>query len=402
MEIMIKFEIKKIFLKTINKLALLLLVLLILVGAFLTVKDVTYVNENGQTLSGLSASKYLRNEKNEWKGDLDSKILSEIIDKNNKINAAQSDEDKAFIEKQGMEDILQIINESLAGFGEYDYYGVDNIDSNTVSDIYEQRIQTLKDYLNTSDNFTKNEKEYLIEQYQNLNTPLYYEYADGWKALLGSQFLPTLMIIITVVLGFLVSGIFSDEFIYKADSIFFSTRFGRNKAILSKIAAGLITTTSMYWCSVILYSLLVLTILGFDGAECMIQTSFGNWFSMYNITYLQEWFLTMFGGYIGLLFILILAMLVSAKTRSTVFAITIPFALSCAPMFLGRIEILSRAMTLFPDMLLRISTNLGEFVLYELGGYVIDILGILIPLYSILSILLLPILFYVYRKTEIR
>ena len=109
MEKMIKFEIKKIFSKTINKIALLLLVLLILVGAFLTVKDVTYVNENGQTLSGLSASKYLRNEKNEWKGDLDSKILSEIIDKNNKINAAQSDEDKAFIEKQGMEEMKKNI-----------------------------------------------------------------------------------------------------------------------------------------------------------------------------------------------------------------------------------------------------------------------------------------------------
>ena len=46
------------------------------------------------------------------------------------------------------------------------------------------------------------------------------------------------ILILALVIGFLVSGIFSDEFQTKADAIFFSARLGRNKGVLSKIVAG--------------------------------------------------------------------------------------------------------------------------------------------------------------------
>ena len=32
--------------------------------------------------------------------------------------------------------------------------------------------------------FTEEEQKFLIQQYENLKTPFYYEYADGWAALL--------------------------------------------------------------------------------------------------------------------------------------------------------------------------------------------------------------------------
>ena len=58
----------------------------------------------------------------------------------------------------------------------------------------------------------------MIQKYEDLETPFYYEYMDGWAALL--QNISTFILILALVIGFFVSGIFSDEFQAKADSIF--------------------------------------------------------------------------------------------------------------------------------------------------------------------------------------
>lgn len=329
---MLRFELKKIFLKRVNQIVLLVLLSIVLMGSFLAIRDVRGYKENGTKISGLSAARQLRKEKNKWQGKLTKEVIQQAVAENQAVNARA---------------------------------------------------------------------HFLIHQFENLKTPLYYEYMEGWKALLDSQYLPTLMIITIVIIGFLISGIFSDEFQLKADSIFFSTKLGRNSAVGAKIKAGILAVTTVYWSVMLLFTVIVLGVLGFDGAGCMIQAG-GNWYSMYNITYFQDWLLTMCGGYVAHLFILMLAMLISAKTRSTVVAITIPFALSCAPMFLGRVSVLKELMNFFPDMLLRISKFLDVFLVCEIGGKVFGLYLVLIPVYLLLSLILTPVLYYGYRKSEVR
>lgn len=151
-----------------------------------------------------------------------------------------------------------------------------------------------------------------------------------------------------------------------------------------------------------MFGLIMLAVLGFGGGGCAVQTGVSNWNSIYNITYFQDYLLSTFGGYIGSLFIVTLAMLVSAKTHSTVFAITIPFILTCVPPFVGRLEAFARIMTLFPDQLLSINKNLEDFSLYHIGGNIFGGVTVIIPLYLILFCLVFPILFIVYRKTQIK
>ena len=218
---------------------------------------------------------------------------------------------------------------------------------------------------------------------------------------MDSQYLSTLMTITIVIIGFLVSGIFSDEFRFKADSIFFSAKLGRNKAIGAKIKAGLVAITVVYWSAMLLFSAIILLALGFGGAGRMIQTG-RNFSSIYNITYFQFWLFTLLGGYIGTLFILMLAMFVSVKSRSAVVAITIPFALSCAPMFLGRIPAMTYIMNLFPDMLLRINWYVEEYLIYEIGGKVFRGYSVLIPIYLVLFLGMVPVLYYGYKRVEVK
>lgn len=409
---MLLFEVKKVLSKPLNKAALLILAAVLIIGSFLTIRDVRYIDSDGNSSTGISAARHLQEEKNQYKGYLTEDVLKKVIQANVAVNAsseAQSDDiqenNKAAANEQAFSDIREMINLAFGELDNYDYYKIDSVSEDEVGSFYAQRIAGLKNYLNRDDvtnTFSEDEKQWLINKYESLDTPLYYEYADGWKALMDSQYLPTLTMITVLIIGFLVSGIFSDEFTWKADSIFFSAKLGRGKAILSKMGAGFVITTVLYWSIVFLFGIIVLTVLGFSGGNCAVQTGVSNWNSIYNITYLQDYLISTVGGYIGSLFIVTLAMLVSAKTHSTVFAITIPFIFTCIPPFVGRLEAFARIMTLFPDQLLSINKNLEDFSLYHIGGNIFGSVSVIIPLYLILFCLVFPILFIVYRRTQIK
>ena len=56
----------------------------------------------------------------------------------------------------------------------------------------------------------------------------------------------------------------------------------------------------------------------------------------------------------------------------------------------------------FPDQLLSINKNLEDFSLYHIGGNIFGGVSVIIPLYLILFCLVFPILFLVYRRTQIK
>ena len=64
------------------------------------------------------------------------------------------------------------------------------------------------------------------------------------------KYAPTIMMLMVLIVGFLVAGIFSDETQLKADSIFFSSKLGRKQAITAKIMAGFIIDTAIYWVTI--------------------------------------------------------------------------------------------------------------------------------------------------------
>ena len=403
---MLRFEIKKIFSKPKNKIAVVLLFIVLIITSILTINRVEYVDENGNHSVGISASHNLREAKNEWAGYLTEDTLRKVLNENTAINNSKEalsddivEQDKAYAKKQGIAGIIDVINSAFSGYRDYDYYAVNNVSEDEVGTIYERRISTLKNWLDSGEEtFTAEEKNFLIQQYENLKTPFYYEYADGWSALL--QNISTFILILALVIGFFVSGIFSDEFQTKADSIFFSSKLGRNKGVLSKMVAGFSIVSAFYIVFILLYTCIVLFVLGADGANCPIQLDL--WRSVYNVTFLQAYLLIVIGGYVGTLFASLLAMLVSAITHSTTTAIIVPFIVLCAFPFLSRIITLPQLCAFFPDQLLEIYIDIKESGLINLGGKITTIATFIIPLYTIICLVLQPILYNTYKKAEIK
>lgn len=403
---MLKFEVKKVFSKPKNKIAVMLLFVVLVVTSILTINRVEYVDENGNHSVGIKASRNLREAKNKWAGYLTEDTLRKALEENTTINnskEAMSDDiveqDKAYAKYQGIAGIIDIINSAFSEFRDYNPYAANSVSADEVGTVYERRLSTLKNWMNSGEEtFTEEEQRFSIQQYEKLKTPFYYEYADGWAALL--QNISTFILILALIIGFFVSGIFSDEFQTKADSISFSAKLGRNKGVLSKMGAGMMIVSVFYIVFVVLYTAIVLFVLGADGANCPIQLDL--WRSVYNVTFLQAYLFIVLGGYVGTLFASLLAMLVSSVTRSTTTAIIVPFIILCAFPFLSRIITLPQLCLFFPDQLLEVYVDMKESGLVNLGGKVTTVAAFIIPLYTVICLILQPILYRSYSKAEVK
>ena len=410
---MVKYELKKIVSSTGGKIALALMALLVAVGCWMCISEVEWVNERGDSETGLEAISKLRDAQKEWAGVLDEERLAQIIRENQRICAtpeAQSKDyrqnDIAYGWKQGIRPVLNMMNYAYsAGFQEYDWYCNESVTPDRAGEFYGNRTKRMKDWLLDKTGsaqylFNENEKQYLIDQYENLETPFYLDYTEGWKQV--CYYAPFVIMMAALILGYLCAGIFAGEYRWKADSVFFSARHGRDKAVWAKIQAGLLLVTLVYWGSVLFYTLVGLGTLGFDGGSCPLQIDM--WKSFYHLTMRKAWLLTVVGGYIGCLFFALLTMWVSAKTRSTVFASMVPFLLVFLPTFLENLnsDWVSKALGLFPHQLLEIYQALRYFYVYDFGITVKGALEIIPVLYLLLSAALVPIMYFRFRKRAAR
>lgn len=410
---MIHYELKKIFGSAGGRIALLLYIAIIILSCWLAASgflnvEIKWVNERGENEYGYNAIQKLQAARNEWDGYLNEEMLNKVIQENLRINSTPEGKSTeiqqsniAYSWKQGFSPIRDMINRSYsAGFRIYDYYTADGISEITEEAFYGNRTRQLNEWLYDKtdmafDLYTEEEKLYLIGQYEKLEAPFYVDYHDGWYQLLENASFLTMLGILTI--GYMVAGIFSNEFKWKADTVYFSTLYGRNKAVSSKIKAGLLLVTVLYWAGMVIYSLVTLGYLGLEGANCPVQLR--SWKSLYNITMWQAWGLTLICGYIGSLFLTALTMFISAKTKSAVLAVITPFIMIFLPSFLlGMADWLDTIIAMMPVNLLEFYQHLGTFNIITICNNVYRVLDVCIPLYTALTLILIPIIYRCFRK----
>lgn len=377
------FELKKIFSKTSSKVALLFL-FGFMIYLISIANSVVWLNEDGTELTGKAAAKKIREAEQKWYGPLTEEKIADVITQN---------------WDQGNREIRTLIAKAFGGLDTIDTMIVDTLTADDAANFYKNRINSVKNWLEEQgDWYTQEEKTFITEQYKDMEVPLNYEYTKGWTKLFPA--VSNLQTFLVFVIGFLVAGIFSEEYRTGSYSIYFSSAHGRGKAITAKIKAGFFLITAVYWISFLLFSFLVLNQLGFGGGDSQIQTSMIGWGSFYNITFKQEYFMIAAGGYIGCLFIDSLAMLVSAKTKSTVVSVIVPFAVIFAPSVIGVINtpLAEKINGLMPYQLIQMNSVISEFYLYKIMGQFIKGAGILLILYMILFIALQPVTYLIFKR----
>lgn len=380
---MMYFELKKIFSKTSSKIALMVIfgfmIYLVSIANYLV-----WIDKDGTEITGKAAAKKIREAEQEWYGPLTEEKIAEVITQN---------------WDQGNREICTLIAKAFGGLDNIDTTIVDTLTADDAANFYSNRINSVKDWMEgQGDWYTQEEKAFITAQYKDMNVPLNYSYTKGWTKLFPAA--SNLQTFLVFAIGFLVAGIFSEEYRTGAYAIYFSSAHGRGKAITAKIKAGFFLITTVYWISFLLFSFLVLNQLGFEGADSQIQTSMISWGSFYNITFQQEYWMIALGGYIGCLFIDSFAMLVSAKTKSTIVSVIVPFAVIFAP---AVIKVINTPLTekingLMPYQLVQINSVIGKFYCYKIMGKFIGGVGVLLILYMILSMLIQPVIYLIFKK----
>lgn len=140
---MLRYELKKVFSRTSNKVAMLLLAALVFITCYFAL-GVSWVDENGDSHSGPAAVARLRAAQKEWAGYLDEEAIRRVILENQRIQSMPEahndnvrDSNITYGRGQGIQEIRRVLNCSFAeGFRNYDYYRMDSLTPEDASQFY--------------------------------------------------------------------------------------------------------------------------------------------------------------------------------------------------------------------------------------------------------------------------
>lgn len=396
---MLRYEMKKILNKRLNCALFIAALLIVVAFGVFSIGSFNFVDANGKTHSGIFAARSLAADKNRWRGDLTPAKFAEVVEsvKKGKGKASKLTEDEMYGKTiQSSQDIVETAGRMLKGeSSDFDDYSNALLSANasqvnSIYDIYKENLlASSKEYGTTPE-----KERYLTKQYQKIHTPLYYEAADSWDAMF--LYGTTASLILLVIIGIISAGIFSEEFSYKADSVFFSAQYGKTKATRNKIAAGLITATLVYLIGIGLLSAICFSVEGISGANTPYQFEFP--YAIYTVSCRQMYGIIVLGGYIASLLSASVSMLVASRTKTIGIAVCIPFLLFCVSPFVGRALPFRTFFTLTPDQLTNIVNCARIPYIYQIGSVVFSQIPFLILFYLIIAILLLPIVYRNYNE----
>ena len=411
---LLRYELQKVFAKRANQITLLLLALLVAYTCRTALQQVEWIDDQGNSITGHSAAVKLREASEEWSGVLDQELLEKALAALKEIYSSteidsKSEESNWILRNklQGLQEIADLIGWSFGD--EYSTFAemIADIQSEDLSRFYENRIERRKAYLYEDEtswgyyNYSPTEKLYLLTKFESLETPLEVSYHEGWVQAIEQ--LPTLLKYAIILLSFVLAGVFSDEFSWKTDTVYYNTLHGRTRATAVKVGLGFLMITVAYCLCVSIYSFIVLGNLGTEGGNCSIQVHANYWNIREQMTFQQFYLLAIGAGYLGYLFIGFLVLWISAKTKSPVLAVLIPSLLLLLPGFLHEFysPTMRRVIGILPDKLLDIGEAIQYLYLYTVKNHVMTAVPIVLTVYPCITVLLVFLCYREYRHKQI-
>ncbi len=403
-----KFELKKIIRRKSTVIGIILLFSILMTSFFIQLSNEMY----GGSYTGMSAISKRKEAFNNLSGDLTEKRLSEIIGIHNELRSKPenlpTDEyslsgfnDSAYFkywEKYENIDSLLVKANNPIGFTDSEI--INKLTPKDINGFYLKREDKIKEFI---ENNNYSSKEKIMDSVRDMEDPLYYNYSDGWRALLG-EIDDAFGIYILIIICICIAHLFSSEYQTQVDSIILSTKHGRDKLIRAKFNASFIFTTILYFASMAFVACLRFLTYGFDGWNCKIQTSASYWYSMYNINFLQAFLLATLLGYLASLIIMSLVMFISAKLKTPFTTVILSLGVLSATSLIN-INIIPNLLSYVTDLLplnmTHIVSILNNYKFYNLFGVLISQPYMMIIISIILVMILLTLTYKTFNKYTI-
>ena len=395
---MLKLELKRIFSKKINVFAIGLALILAVIFSGFAVTSNRYVDENGNASTGIMATRKLTDNRRAWKGTLTEDELGKAIEQNKNAVTQSSEEENAIYGTtlQPIDDIRSFIISVLTPDAEYDESVLNQITEENIQEFYDTYHKNMEKMAEEYGK-TSVQKKYLEKKYNEIKLPVEYESYSSWDTMI--MYVETYSIILAIIVGFICAGIFADDFQTKADAVFFSTKYGRTKAVKTKILAGIVTTVMIYCMGIILLSVICFGIMGTSGMHTPYQISEA--YSIYIMSYGQYYLLTVVCGFIASLLAASVCMLVAAKMHTISVAVCIPFFLYCLLPFIGRaLSGYTEIFNLIPTILTNVQASVKVPLIYQIGNDVFRQIPFVMVIYTTVAFVLILLIYRSFYKYE--
>lgn len=197
----------------------------------------------------------------------------------------------------------------------YEGKALEELSDEEMEHFFQTRLQTIHENLvqDTQKGYTDEEIANFMGKAQALSA-LPMEYAEGWKML--AEGMGNFVFLLVIIISVLLLPLFGRDPSVQMEELVRSTRYGKRQLDIARITAAYLTATVLYICSMAIYFAAVMLPLGLDGADLPIQSNAGTFFSLYNISYFQQFLWNLFRGYVVLIFMVSLVLYVTILLKN--------------------------------------------------------------------------------------
>ena len=242
------------------------------------------------------------------------------------------------------------------------------------------------------------ERAYWTEKQAGVAEPIEYGYVDGWENIISCA---TFLVFTVLAVCVTLAPTFSFEYQSGADAVVLATRRGRSTLVGAKVAAALAYATAYFaLCAGVIVGF-SLAFYGADGFGLSIQSMALS--SPYPLAAGQAALVLVGLMYVVCLGFACLTLALSSRTSSTlaVFLTDVVLVLLTGLVPSGGIGVLERVLALFPLNFANFSVPFSALESYPLGPVVLDLIGMVVATYILVSFVSTPLAALSFRRHQV-
>ena len=207
-----------------------------------------------------------------------------------------------YLDERNLEELIYV---------NYERKLLQDLSDDDIGSFYSRRLSNIRAMLEESSliRYTQEEIERFMQSAAQVSE-ISFEYAEGWKILNDDMgvFVALILVLISVLLLPLV-GIDTKN---NMQELCRGTKYGKGQLDHARIFTAFISGAFLYVVSIFLYFLIKIVPFGLGGWNQCIQSNPNTFFSLYNITNLEQFLLNVMVGFVALLFVIAMLLFITA------------------------------------------------------------------------------------------
>lgn len=186
----------------------------------------------------------------------------------------------------------------------------EDLTDDEINQFLEKRLRIIEQSLKESSNFsyTEGEIENFMDEAGKL-TGLTVGFAEGWKTL--NRDLGDFIWLVLIMVSIIIMPLFAYDAQTRMKELTRSTKKGKRQLDLARVITAFETGSILYVLSIPVYFLIKMIPFGFSGGDEYIQSSEDTFFSVFPISYKEQFVWNCIRGYVSLLFVISMTILIS-------------------------------------------------------------------------------------------